>query len=103
MPAKAKGTVGTGTTGTKRDGSKFNPSIGHGFGNDAFGEGSILVRIDADGLDSVMKNLQVGSSILLKYNRVTSKGNKHYFTEILPPFNGTKTSGKGKTTASELD
>lgn len=100
MPAKANGTVGTGTTSTK---SKFNPKIGNGFSNDAFGEGSILVNIDAEGLDTVMKNLQVGSSILLKYNRVTSKGNKHYFIEILPPFNGTKTSGKSKTTASELD
>lgn len=64
----------------------FNPSIGSGFQNDAFGEGSVKVDITAEGLDALMKNLQVGSAILLKYNRVTAKGNKHYFAEILPPY-----------------
>lgn len=83
---------------------KFNPKVGNGFSNDAFGEGSILVNIDAEGLDTIMKNLQVGSSILLKYNKVTSKGNKHYFAEILPPM-VPRTAGitKAKVTTSELD
>lgn len=73
---------------------KLNPKIGSGFGNDAFGEGSIIVNVDAEGLDVVMKNLQVGSSILLKYNKVTTKGNKHYWAEILPPYNR---GAKGKS------
>lgn len=64
----------------------FNPKFGNGFTNEKFGEGSILVRIDADALDSLMKNVQVGSSLLLRKNKVTSKGNTHYFTEILPPY-----------------
>lgn len=87
---------------------KFNPKIGHGFGNDAFGKGSVLVKIDAEGLDSIMKNLQVGSSILLKYNKVTTNGNNHYFAEILPPLYPTRrstgSSAKGKGSASsDLD
>lgn len=73
------------TVEVKKPGTKFNPKIGNGFENAAFGEGSILVHIEAEGLDTVMKNLQVGSAILLKYNKVTAKGNKHYFAEILPP------------------
>jgi hypothetical protein len=72
--------------------SKFNPKLGNGFENAKFGEGSILVNIDAAGLDAAMKNLQVGSSILLKYNKVTTKGNKHYFAEILPPWKGSSSN-----------
>lgn len=90
--------------------TKFNPKIGNGFSNDKFGEGSILINVDAEGLDTVMKNLQVGSAILLKYNKVTTKGNKHYFAEILPPMPGTvgvKTAGtgtgKGKAVTNSLD
>lgn len=89
--------------------TKFNPTIGHGFTNEKFGEGSILVNVDAEGLDAIMKNLQVGSSILLRYNKVTTKGNKHYFAEILPPMvtNGQyapKKTGKTKAaTTNELD
>lgn len=75
----------------------FLPKIGNGFENSAFGEGSILVNVDAAGLDAVMKNLQVGSSILLKFNKVTTKGNKHYFAEILPPYDSSK---KTKTAAT---
>lgn len=72
----------------------FLPKIGHGFENAKFGENSILVNVDAAGYDAVMKNLQVGSSILLKFNKVTAKGNKHYFAEILPPY-----TPKAKTAA----
>lgn len=79
----------------------FLPKVGNGFGNDAFGEGSILVNIDAAGLDALMKNVQVGSSILLKYNRVTSKGNKHYFCEVLPPYKGN--ASKKVTPTGDLD
>lgn len=83
---------------------KFNPKIGNGFSNDAFGEGSILVNVDAEGLDAVMKNLQVGSAILLKYNKVTTKGNKHYFAEILPPWKGAAKAGGAKAkAANDLD
>lgn len=83
--------------------SKYNPKIGNGFENSAFGEGSILVNVDAAGLDAVMKNLQVGSSILLKFNKVTTKGNKHYFAEILPPYEKKVTKQVATATASSLD
>lgn len=82
--------------------NKFNPKIGNGFVNEKFGPESILVNIDAAGLDAVMKNLQVGSSILLKYNKVTAKGNKHYFAEILPPM-APRVQGQTKTKGSDLD
>jgi len=78
-------------------GKKFNAKIGHGFSNDKFGEGSVLVKVDAEGLKSIVENLQVGGSILLKFNKKTTKGNNHYFAEILPPFKGEQT-GTGKTT-----
>ncbi len=86
-----------------KPGVKFNPKIGNGFSNDKFGEGSIKVDIDAEGLDVAMKNLQVGSAILLKFNKVTSKGNKHYFAEILPPMQPQTASVAREKAASELD
>lgn len=70
--------------------NNFNPKIGHGFTNNKFGEDSVLVNIDAEGLAAITQNLRVGSTILLKYNKVTTKGNKHYFVEILPPMNTPK-------------
>lgn len=79
----------------------FNPKVGHGFSNDKFGEGSVLVNIDAEGLAAITQNLRVGSTILLKYNKVTTKGNKHYFCEILPPMEDNRSAGKATTT--ELD
>lgn len=85
---------------------KFNPKIGNGFENTKFGEGSILVNVDQEGFDAVMKNLQVGSSLLLKFNKVTAKGNKHYFAEILPPLENNKTVAKrpeGLKSGSDLD
>jgi hypothetical protein len=69
----------------KSNGKKWNPKFGSGFTNDAFGEGAILVQIDAEAFDSLMKNVQVGSALLLRKNKVTTKGNTHYWTEILPP------------------
>lgn len=82
----------------------FLPKIGNGFVNEKFGPESILVNVNADGYDAIMKNLQVGSSILLKYNKVTEKGNKHYFCEILPPWKGaTSKIPTGKTTGGDLD
>lgn len=65
---------------------KYNPTAGSAFGHDAFGKGAIKLDITQEGFDAIMKNLQVGGSILLKYNTVTKRGNTHYFTEILPPF-----------------
>lgn len=88
---------------TEKTKGKFNPKLGNGFSNDKFGEGSIIVNIEKEGLDVAMKNLQVGSSILLKYNKVTTKGNKHYFAEILPPFDGNKKATGTKTPANDLD
>ncbi len=84
---------------------RYNPSIGGGFTNAKFGEDSILVNIDAAGLDTIMKNVQVGGAILLRYNKVTSKGNKHYFAEILPPFEGgNRPQSAGKVApAGDLD
>lgn len=81
--------------------TKFNPKWGSGFGNDAFGTGSILVQVDAEAFDSIMKNLQVGGALLLRYNKVTAKGNPHYYTEILPP-RGEKTTAKKIATSSDL-
>lgn len=81
---------------------KFNPKVGNGFSNDKFGTGSIIVKVDKEGFDAVMKNLQVDSSILLKFNKQTSTGNNHYFCEILPPFTGNK-KAVAKATASDLD
>ncbi len=72
---------------TKNYAKKFNPSAGAAFGADKFGEGAIKLDITAEGLDALMKNLQVGGAIVLKFNKITSKGNPHYFTEILPPYN----------------
>jgi len=85
---------------------KYNPKIGHGFGNEKFGENSVLIKIDAEGLAAITQNLQVGSTILVKYNKVASNGNKHYFVEILPPYVGEAGAPKGKAkknTYSELD
>lgn len=93
-------------TQERKDGKRFNPSLGGAFSNDAFGEGSVLLNITAENLDTLVKNVQVGSAILLKYNKVTQKGNKHYFVEILPPMNRVPPAAKGKTKAvatSELD
>jgi hypothetical protein len=88
---------------TEKKKGAFNPKLGNGFENAAFGEGSILVNIDAEGLDVAMKNLQVGSSILLKYNKVTSKGNKHYFAEILPPYKRPTPTTTKKAATNDLD
>lgn len=95
MPVKTGNKVG-------KNGKPFNPSVGHGFGDDRFGKDSVLVRIDADGLKAVTENLQIGSTILLRYNKVTTQGNKHYFVEILPP----RKEGEGfkkSATTSVLD
>lgn len=97
MPVKAK------TNGVKRDGTKFNPSVGHGFTNDKFGKDAILVKIDVEGLKAVSENLQVGSTLLLKFNKVTSQGNKHYFCEILPPYTPPKTTDKTPVATGDLD
>lgn len=70
------------------NGKKYNAKIGHGFSNDKFGEGSVLVKIDAEGLKSITENLEVGGSILLKFNKKTINGTNHFFAEILPPFKG---------------
>jgi hypothetical protein len=64
---------------------KFNPNLGGAFSNPAFGDDAILLNITTENLDVLMKNVQVGSAILFRFNKVTSKGNKHYFVEILPP------------------
>ena len=82
--------------------SKFNPSLGGAFSNDKFGEGSVLLRITEENLDTLMKNVRVGSSILFRFNKVTSKGNKHYFADILPPWEPEEREVSGKP-ASELD
>ncbi len=85
---------------------KYNPSLGGAFSNEAFaknGEDGILINVTEENYDVIMKNLSIGSSILLRFNKVTAKGNKHYFTEILPPYDKTKAAAKRATTTSELD
>lgn len=83
--------------------SKFNPSAGGAFGNDSFGEGSVMLRIEPENFKVIMENLQVGSSILFRFNKVTQKGNKHYFVEILPPMSGTKPAGRKPAAIGSLD
>lgn len=92
----------------KKPGTKFNPSLGGAFANDAFtknGEAGILLNVTAENFDTLMKNVQIGSSILFRFNKVTTKGNKHYFAEILPPMTPktTVTTARDKAAASELD
>jgi hypothetical protein len=113
MPAKAKtSTIGSQSTSGEETGSpktggngnnggrKFNPTVGHGFENDKFGKGAIIVKIDAEGLKVLTENVQIGSSLLLKFNKTTTYGNKHYFCEVLPPYTG-KVGGKLKTSGSQ--
>lgn len=63
---------------------KFNPSMGHAFSNDAFGEGSVKLELTADNIKTFSENAQVGGSVLFRFNKVTTNGNNHYFAEILP-------------------
>lgn len=70
--------------------NKFNPKLGSAFQNDKFGEGSIILTLDADGLKELTQNARVGAAILFRYNKVSTQGNKHYFGEILPPYDGPK-------------
>ena len=81
---------------------KFNPSLGGAFSNDAFGEGSVLLNITPENFDTLMKSVQVGSAILLKYNKVTTKGNKHYFVEVLPPMDRKPTTTRKAAVTGEL-
>ena len=80
---------------------KYNPSFGQGFTDERF-KGAIVVTVTPEDLDSLVKNVQVGSKLLIRYNKDTKYGNKHYFTEILPPFKGEKKAAK-KAEASDLD
>lgn len=84
--------------------SKFNVKVGNGFSNDAFGEGSIKVDLTAEGIKAFVENAQVGGAILVKYNRETVKGNKHYFIELLEPYvrATAPTNGNGKTTTGKV-
>lgn len=94
-------------TKTKRDGTKFNPTVGQGFSNDKFGKGSIKIDLDADGIKAFVENAQVGGSLLIKFHKDTSSGNKFYFAELLPPWTGNNSkkvvSDKATGTGSELD
>lgn len=90
------------------DKKKYNPNLGGAFTNSKFannGEDGILLNITEENYDVIMKNLRVGSTIALRYNKVTQKGNKHYFTEILPPFdkNAVKTNTAKVSAGSALD
>ena len=85
-----------------KPGVKFNPSLGGAFENSAFGEGSVLLNVTEENLNTLMQNIRVGSSILFRFNKVTQKGNKHYFVEILPPMQPktANAASKGKSTSS---
>ena len=81
-----------------------NPGLGGAFSNTKFGEGSVLLQVTAENYDVLMKNLQVGSGILFRFNKVTTKGNNHYFAEILPPMSAVeKPVAKSKAVTSDLD
>ena len=86
----------------KKTAYKKNPSFGQGFSDERFGEGSIKITITEENLDSLVKNVQVGSTLLVRFNRETKFGNKHYFCDILPPYNGEKKSTR-KATSGDLD
>lgn len=88
---------------TEKKKGAFNPNLGGAFENNAFGKDSILLNITTENYDVIMKNLQVGSSILFRFNKVTTKGNKHYFTEILPPYQKKTGVTVSKSDASQLD
>lgn len=86
----------------------FNPGLGGAFSNNSFaknGEDGILLNVTAENINTLMQNVQIGSSILFRFNKVTTKGNKHYFAEILPPMTPktTVTAARAKAAASELD
>lgn len=91
------------TTPAKKD-TKFNPSLGGAFENAAFGKDSILLNITEENYNTLMENVRVGSALVFRFNKVTVKGNKHYFSEILPPI-GPKgaIASKVKPAASDLD
>lgn len=74
----------------RKDGTPYNPSIGGAFSNNAFGEGAIKLDITPEAFKIITEHLQVGGSIVFRKNKVTSVGNTHYFTEILPPYDGSK-------------
>ena len=88
-------------------GNGFNPKIGNGFSNDKFGEGSILVQLTTEGINSFVDNARDGSAILIKFNKVTSKGNKHYFVELLPArpinYSSDKKDSKSSKSTNALD
>ena len=85
---------------------KFNPNLGGAFTHDAFtnnGKPGIKLDITEENFDIIMKNLKVGSAILLKFNKQTTKGNDHYFTEILPPMAKDAPAKTGKKAQSSID
>lgn len=97
------------TATVPRGTTKLNPTITAMFDNEKFGYGSkISVPIDEKGFDVVQKNLTIGSRLLFKKSKSTTKeGNPVYFLEILPPYekaaNNNGARGTRKAAASNTD
>jgi hypothetical protein len=82
-------------TKLKKNGKEFNPTLGSAYSDPRFGDKAIKFNVTADAFDAIMKNVQVGSTILLRGTGPTKYSNEHYFVEVLPPYEGNKgTVGK---------
>lgn len=81
---------------------KKNASLGHAFENE---KGNISIKITPEGLASFVQNASVGGFVVLKFNKLTVKGNKHYFADILPPMEdgASKYPTKKPATKGSLD
>ncbi len=85
------------------EGKKFSPSFGHGYGTVLkTGRKAIRVTLTKENLDTLMKNVQIGSTLLLTFNKETKFGNDHYFCDILPPMTENQKNFK-KQASSDLD
>jgi hypothetical protein len=86
------------------DKKKYNPRFGHGYSKDLkSGKKAIMVTLSKENLDALMKNVQIGSTLMLTYNKVTQYGNDHYFCDILPPQTEEQKKFAKKAATSDLD
>lgn len=73
---------------TKKTGKNFNPTFGVFFQDDRFGAGALVsAPIDEEKYQAIMKNLQLGSKLVIKHAKSKS-GKSVSFGEILPQFTG---------------
>lgn len=64
---------------------KRNVTITALFNNDKFGEGSLLsAEITGEAYDNMIKNVQIGTKLLIKKMISPKTGKAVYFLEVLP-------------------